>query len=571
MKLSKISKRIFGLSWLLAFAAFGIVGTKCFAPYHRMVAIGLFASSVVCFFLSLQRRRALVRKHKARLRNFFSHYGWHAVLALLLLVLLYCINTLVPFSDSPLVKMSANELRAELEADQSASVYLEQTFGQETEQLCASIERISPDTMLTGEAKSQLQKRWARWIDQLIDLELLKKKYSGFYQVDYVAQPRNHVDSFGVTYSLFCAQYANVVRLQKSCSSRQNVKNVLNEAEPELGVNAAVYNYLLNQLTHPKNVLRLNAGRSYMRLLDKELKTRPTIYEPIKKNLSFLDKNIIKTARLVIKNPLARLERAATQAFFPIQKSVALNMGYMRVSDRPYAIQPEHLQPHIEKMQPGDILLERRNWHISNAGIPGFWPHAALYTGTLEELDAFFSGTPQLHESTFSETLQRTAPEVYQAYKEADKNGYPMRVLEGKNPYVRMFSLEESANCDFFAALRTTCSKDELFSVLMEGYRHYEKPYDFNFDFSTDDELVCSELVYKSYLASGKLPLTLDEVNGRPIIPPNNIARLVEKNAASLRCVLFLESRIKSGEVVASSPDSFAGSWSRSKWSSMQQ
>ena len=109
----------------------------------------------------------------------------------------------------------------------------------------------------------------------------------------------------------------------------------------------------------------------------------------------------------------------------------------------------------------------------------------------------------------------------------------------------------------------------------MESFRHYGKPYDFNFDFTSDDALVCSELVYKSYLSTGKLALPMTQVNGRPVLPPNIIARYADEDdetgTTQLHCVLFLESSVKNGQVTASPPEAFAGSWSRSKWSSMQR
>ncbi len=36
-------------------------------------------------------------------------------------------------------------------------------------------------------------------------------------------------------------------------------------------------------------------------------------------------------------------------------------------------------------MEPGDIIVARQNWYLSNIGLPGFWPHAELYVGTPEE------------------------------------------------------------------------------------------------------------------------------------------------------------------------------------------
>jgi len=219
--------------------------------------------------------------------------------------------------------------------------------------------------------------------------------------------------------------------------------------------------------------------------------------------------------------------------WFPIQKSVANSMGHAILSTRgkDYFITPEQAKEMQLEMQPGDIMLQRRNWHLSNVGIPGFWTHSAMYTGDIDKLDEYFaSESPVNGYSSFSEYIKNSFPEVYKKYQEKDKEGYRYSVIEAIEPGVVLRSLEKSTHADFVAVLRPgKLNKKETLSAILKSYEHFGKPYDYNFDFDTRDALVCSELIYDSYFEhpplNNGLHFETSLINGRKIVSPLNIAQ----------------------------------------------
>jgi hypothetical protein len=242
-------------------------------------------------------------------------------------------------------------------------------------------------------------------------------------------------------------------------------------------------------------------------------------------------------------------------------------------------------------MEPGDILLERREWYLSNIGLPGFWSHAALYIGTPEERRQFFNdeGTRKwLSEREKSardmeDLLRASFPVAYesmlshrdsQVYPEQkDNENEPARILEAISEGVSFHSLEHSAACDSLVVLRPRLSRTEKAQALFRAFGYAGRPYDFDFDFSTDAKLVCTELVYKSYEPSAHyrgLTFPTVEMLGRRVAPANGFAKQFDEQFGRAEqqtdMILFLDGQEKLHKAVEASVAEFRKSWQRPKW-----
>jgi hypothetical protein len=146
-------------------------------------------------------------------------------------------------------------------------------------------------------------------------------------------------------------------------------------------------------------------------------------------------------------------------------------------------------------------------------------------------------------------------------------------VLEAVGPGVVFATLEQVAEADHIAVLRPRLPAVEKAGAILRAFGYTGRPYDFDFDFRTDSALVCSELVYKAYEPGpGRqgLRLPLIEILGRPVLPPNEIARLFDSELGTPReqldLVRFLDGRGATGFAGEADVASFRRSWQRPKW-----
>ena len=562
------NKRLLWITLLLVIAAVVVLGMKLAFPWHRAVAFGLLALGWIPLIISYRINRAILREKKQKIKQKTRPFLPHTIVALILLLAFYVTWALFPVETSPLAGMSPEKVRFEIEADTGSYLMLRKTGDDLVETfrknglLQRKVENLSP------EERETIRSLWRDGTMAFLEFDLLKSKYRGFYQIDYVAEPELHTDAFMLAYMAYIAQYSACLKIAEMVGDNQFMITLLNE-EGE-GIPPESFFFMKQRLTHPNTVVRLNAAAAYYELVKKDITLDADMVADFKHRRKAFLKSLGSNAEIFVENPLTILERAAFETMLPVQKNVAVQMSYIRTAKRDYLITPEIVAEHQPKLQPGDILIQRRNWHMTNIGIPGFWPHVALYVGTPEEIDNYFGelGFQPL------ETIRALYPEALQALEKTADDGYPIRVIEAIRPGVVFQSLETSARCDYLGVIRPNLTKAEKFKALMGAFSHHTKPYDLNFDFTTDNELVCSELVYKAYRQAGPLPLEPEVISGRLLLPPNRLAeqvvdRMGEGKAFSF--VLFLDAVEKDDTVVERGSASFKESWKRPKWDVMQE
>jgi phosphatidylglycerophosphate synthase len=344
------------------------------------------------------------------------------------------------------------------------------------------------------------------------------------------------------------------------------VAAMLNDAHAEHNIPAGSYAAMKQRLTHPDELLRLHAGVAYKALVGKHWDA--ATMQDVEAMLANVYRMLGDRPARLVAAPLDWLEQNAFTAWLPFQKTMALQLSRIRPVQRDYWIDAATAADLLPLLQPGDILLQRRNWHASNAGIPGFWSHVALYVGTPTEAGKFLAGAQDV--GAADKTLADAFPAAWDVWNRPGPHGRSRRVLEAVADGVVFTEFEASAHCDYLAVLRPCLSRAARGRALRNALTHFGKPYDYNFDFATDSALVCSELVYKAYAGLPDFGFELVVANGRLMLPPNRLARKFDEEFDSARrgldLVVFLDARESGGGSFRGTEASFRASWRRPRW-----
>jgi Permuted papain-like amidase enzyme, YaeF/YiiX, C92 family len=436
--------------------------------------------------------------------------------------------------------------------------------------------RSGTPTLPSREAREAVWAAWQRFLDYVLALDTIGRAHQRFAELT----PPERERSFAVGHAAFVAQYRFALELLDRLARNPALEPQLNEPVPELGLPKGTYARVRSRFL---NTLRSTEFAALGMVAED---TRTAVPSALAAGIAE-DRAAIwrygagRGQGMTIANALQIVQRAAFAGWFPVQAGIADWMGDTRLLPRDRAlVSPAQVAALGRVLEPGDILLVRREGYLSNIGIPGFWPHAVLYVGTPEERRRAFGG-PEVTawveargqgDGDFEALLARTYPAVY-TRADAFDTGAPRRALEAISEGVVFTTLEHAAGADHVAALRPRLPAVEKAAALLRAFGYAGRPYDFNFDFRTDATLVCSELVYKAYEPGpGRqgLRFPLVDVLGRPVLPPSEIARLFDAELgtprAQLELVRFLDGRGVNGAAVEGDAAAFRGSWRRPKW-----
>jgi len=279
--------------------------------------------------------------------------------------------------------------------------------------------------------------------------------------------------------------------LVEVAADRSVVWKKLDEPDPMADLPAKSFTTIYRSISHPPNAMRfLHAADFYFSHQPQiaELARDPQL-APIVALLAQEEPYIEKRRRAALKRSLAyrwfsflRSHRSAwRKTMFSLFELSGRAIAEMRQPGKPWRPREKRIHPGLrdslaESLRPGDVFVTRHDDAMSNWFLPGFWPHAALYLGEGQTL-------------------------------EAKKDG------------VRVRHIHETLHVDALVVLRPPVADDRLPDVLTRAMSHAGKPYDFLFDFRTADRLACTEVIYRTYHGIGEIRFQLAEVGGRLCLP----------------------------------------------------
>ena len=202
----------------------------------------------------------------------------------------------------------------------------------------------------------------------------------------------------------------------------------------------------------------------------------------------------------------------------------------------------------LEVLEPGDIIMDKTSFAMTDRLIPGHFGHVAIWLGRPDQLEELGLFDPAVN--TYGDSLRN-------ALEWKDKLMEGKCILEALRPGVVINTIEHFLYVDEVLILRLKpeavggqeALKKLRSQIVCRAMHHLGQRYDFNFDINTANTIVCSELAYQAYPQNIAWPLT--KTAGRWTISPDQVAVMAGPTSAfPLEIVYYVRSLWKDKEIV---------------------
>lgn len=439
-------------------------------------------------------------------------------------------------------------------------------------------EKLDKLRPLTREQKEEIWNAWKRMLDYSMALDSVRKSHARYFTLREAAAREG---SFAVLYAAFLAQYRFSMEFIRLAERDPGLAVLLDDPVSELGLPAGAYTRFKVTFLNPARATEFGALNALAAAIGPDGDAASAA--GIDADKAALWKMAVAVGpAMTADNALDVVRKGASVAWLPVQTGVAIWMGDTKVWRKDSSlISPDQLQSLGGRLEPGDVLLERREWYLSNVGLPGFWPHAVLFIGDPETRKKYFDD-PEVTawvraqgqaDGDFEKLLESRYPQAYATSLKPLEDSHIPRVIEAIGEGVSFTTLEHSAAADSVAALRPRLSRKEKAVAIFRSFLYSGRPYDYEFDFMTDSAIVCTELVWKSYQScpdSRGLNFPMLNILGRLATPANELVRQFDVSFGTpeqqFDLVAFLDGDEKARRANESTLDEFRKSWERPKW-----
>lgn len=188
-----------------------------------------------------------------------------------------------------------------------------------------------------------------------------------------------------------------------------------------------------------------------------------------------------------------------------------------------------HLECIANKLEPGDIIFNRRILSVAAIIFNGFWRHTGIFLGTPHMLSKKFDQDESVlahYGVSFTKYLSHHHPKAYNYFEVVSCKSSAF--IESNKPGVAISSFEKFFDVVYTAAIRSNLPNLEIALAIEEAFEQYGKGFNFSLSFENENRLTCTQLIYLAYRSNHNnnkqgIKFTIFRHHGIPTMSTNDI------------------------------------------------